>query len=403
VPRDVVVTGVGALTPAGRGSSVLAASVRSAHCSLAIDPELDALGMRCRVSGRLRDVDASFAELPLDGVSPDFFSRHARIGAIAAQDAIASADGAAIGRVVVASAAGPMGELELCFRDTLADEPHPKRAHAVTRVTPSFLATHLARAVRAPRGGKAISCACVGAIAALREAVELVAHGIEDAVLVGAVEEDSPSTWWAFDAQRLLARARKPAERGRALSGRATGFAPAGGAAFFVVEAQDAAIARGARSRAKISGVTLRSAGTASSPLAFPLAAYREVLADVRAFGGAPIDLVLAHAPPTVADPDELAVLDETLAIVAEHTPVRSFKSLLGYALGAAAAIDVVLAIEQLERGEVLPNDPTEHRERVARFTNVLAPNVRRCAPRRILKTAYAQSGIAGAVVIDAA
>jgi 3-oxoacyl-(acyl-carrier-protein) synthase len=210
----------------------------------------------------------------------------------------------------------------------------------------------------------------VSAIEALREAFELVANGIEDAVLVGAVDEDSPSTWWAFDAQRLL--------------GRTHGFSPSGGAAFFVVEGADVATARSARARAKICAVTLRSAPQASSPLAFPLAAYRDVLSDVRASGDARIDLVLPHAPPTIADPDELAVLDEALSIVAEGTPVRSWKTLFGYALGAAAAIDVVLAIEQLERGEILPDDPAN-------------------APRRILKTAYAQSGIAGAVVIDAA
>jgi hypothetical protein len=118
VSRGVVITGVGALTPAGRGVDVLADSVRSGTCSLAIDPELEALGLRCRRSGRLRGVDAAFAELPLDGISPDFFSRHSRIGAIAAHDALVSANGAAIGRVLVASAAGPMGELELCFRVT---------------------------------------------------------------------------------------------------------------------------------------------------------------------------------------------------------------------------------------------------------------------------------------------
>lgn len=366
MPRDVVVTGIGALSPAGRGIDVLATSIRRGICSLAEDPELEALGMRCRVSGRLANVDAYFADLPLDGVSASFFSRHARIGAIAAADALSTAKGANIGRVLVASAAGPMGELELCFRDTLEGEPHPKRAHAVTRVTPSFLATHLARTTRAPRGGRTVSCACVSAIDALRDAFELVGHGAEDAVLVGAVEEDSPSTWWAFDAQRLLRRS---------LSGPATGFAPAGGAAFFVVEAAERASERGARALAKISGVSLRSAGDAPSPLAFPISAYRAALVEMRAIVGPTIDLVLAHAPPTVADADELAVLDEAFSVAGAEIPVRSFKALFGYALSAAAAIDLAIGIDRVARGEA----------------------------RRVLKTAYAQGGVAGAVMLDAA
>jgi 3-oxoacyl-(acyl-carrier-protein) synthase len=366
VPRDVVVTGMGVLSSAGRGIDVLADSIRRETSSLRPDHELEALGLRCRVSGRIADVDAHFAELPLGGVSPDFFGRFARIGAVAAFDALSSAPDVVIGRVLVASAAGPMGELELCFRETLAHERHPKRAHAVTRVTPSFLATFLARATRAPRGGRSVSCACVSAIDALRDAFDLVANGAEDAVLVGAVEEDSPSTWWAFDAQRLLRRS---------LSGPSVGFAPAGGAAFFVVEGAECARARGAAPLAKITGVSLRSAGDAPSPLAFPLAAYREALRDMRALSGPTIDLVLAHAPPTVADPDERAVLDEILSVVDARIPVHSFKSLFGYALGAAAAIDIALGIEQIGNGTVC----------------------------RVLKTAYAQSSVAGAVMLDAA
>jgi 3-oxoacyl-[acyl-carrier-protein] synthase II len=353
------------LSSAGRGVAILADTVRRGVSSLAIDTDLEALGMKCRVSGRLRDVDAHFANLPLGGVSRDFFSRFARIGAVAALDALTAARGAAVGRVLVATAAGPMGELELCFRDTLVRERHPKRTHAVTRVTPSFLATHLARVTRAPRGGRAVTCACVSAIDALRDAFDLVANGAEDAVLVGAVDEDSPSTWWAFDSQRLLCRSP---------IGRWMGFAPAGGAAFFVVEAADTARARGAAALATIAGVTLRSAGDAPSPLAFPLAAYREALVDVRTLGGRAIDLVLAHAPPTVADPDELALLDEMLSVVDQGIPVQSFKSLVGYALGAAAAIDIAFGIDEIGRGE----------------------------RRRVLKTAYAQSGLAGAVVLDA-
>ena len=404
--RHVAISGIGAVSSAGRGVGALIGAIRQGACSLAPDEELRARGMRCRLSGRVPDVDAAFAELDIEPSHRDFFARISRIGAVAAFDALASARGAtapAIGRVLVGSAVGAMGELEVCFREILRQERHPLRAHAVTRVTPSFLATYLAGAVGAPRGGRLVSSACVSALEALRDAVDLVASGAEDACLVGAVDEDSPSTYWAFDAQRLLSHASEPAGRTRALSGKAGGFVPAGGAAFFVVEAEETAIARGRTPAVRIAGVAIRSELRPTSLAAFPSAAYRAALDDARAWRGSGFDLVLAHAPPTIADVDELGILNAAFDVVASRTPVRSFKSLFGYALGAAAAIDVALGVFQIENGEVLPNDVCTREPAVARFAASLEGGTQQRPVNRVLKTAYAQGGVAGALVLERA
>jgi 3-oxoacyl-(acyl-carrier-protein) synthase len=404
--RHVAISGIGAVSSAGRGVGALIAAIRQGACSLAPDAELRALGARCGLSGRVPGVDAAFAELDIEPSHRDFFARFSRIGAVAAFDAMASAGGAtapAIGRVLVGSAVGPMGELDACFRDTLRQERHPLRAHAITRVTPSFLATYLAGAIGATRGGRLVSSACVSALEALREAVDLVASGAEDACLVGAVDEDSPSTYWAFDAQRLLSHATEPGARTRALSGKAGGFVPTGGAAFFVVEAEEAALARGRTPAARIAGVTIRSEPRPASLAAFSSAAYRAALDDARAWRGSGFDLVLAHAPPTIADVDELGILDAAFDVVASRTPVRSFKSLFGYALGAAAAIDVALGVFQIENGEVLPNDVCTREPTVARFAASLEGGTQQRPVNRVLKTAYAQGGVAGALVLERA
>ncbi|MBX3198105.1 MAG: hypothetical protein KF850_16065 [Labilithrix sp.] len=417
---SVAISGVGVLSPAGRGVEPLASVIRDGRCLVREDDGLAGLGTRARLAARVGGVDDAFASLPIDPAAHDFFGRYARIGAIAALDALASADRgaaspAAVGRVIVASAVGPMGELEACFRDTLSGERHPRRTHAVTRVTPSFLPTFLAGLTGAPRGGHVVSCACVGALVALRDAVELVASGREDACLVGAVDEDAPSTWWAFDAQRLLGQARTPEARARALSGEPGGFAPSGGAAFFVVESERSALARGrsARDLVRLRGAFVRAQGAGASLIAFPKAAYRAVLDDARSAGPRP-DLVLAHAPPTVADADELRLLDDVLGVGGAGTPVRSYKSLIGYALGAAAAIDVALGAQQILTGELLPNDHTTPLGRdgaaatgrrlapvVAPFAHLLGGDAERRPVRRVLKTAYAQGGVAGAALLE--
>jgi 3-oxoacyl-[acyl-carrier-protein] synthase II len=404
MPSRVVISGTGVLSPAGRGVSVLASAIREGRTFIAPDHELRRLGTRAFLSARVPDVDAAFEQLPIDAAAHAFFGRFSRIGAIAALDAVADAGSPAIGRVILGTAVGPMGELEACFRDTLSGVRHPSRTHAVTRVTPSFLATFLAGRLGASRGGRMVSCACVSALEALRDAVDLVASGAEDACLAGAVDEDSASTWWAFDAQRLLSQAVTPETRTRSLSGKPGGFVPSGGAAFFVVEREDVARARLATSKrarelVRVERVSIRAQTHASSLIAFPDAAYRAALADV-CEADVRFDLVLAHAPPTFADADELSLVDDALALGASGTPVRSFKSMTGYALGAAAAFDVALAVYQIRAGEVLANDLGSLEPSVKRLETSLAGPSTRTHVRRVLKTAYAQGGVAGAIVL---
>lgn len=400
-----MISGTGVLSSAGRGIAALAGAIREGKSLVGPDDELADLGTRAVLSARVPGVETAFDALPIAPADRPFFGRFSKMGAIAALDAVADAASPAIGRVVVGSAVGPMGELEACFRDTLSGKRHPLRTHAVTRVTPSFLATFLAGLVDAPRGGRMVSCACVSALEALRDAVELVASGTEDACLVGAVDEDSASTWWAFDAQRLLSQAAVPEARARSLSGRPGGFVPSGGAAFFVVEREELAHARLARTNrahglVRVEHVSVRTQPLATSLIAFPGHAYRATVADACATD-ARFDLVLAHAPPTFADADEVAALEERVDL-GEGIPVRSFKSLTGYALGAAAAIDVALAVHQIRTGEVLPNDPGPLEPSVRRLERSLRGPVLRRRVRRVLKTAYAQGGAAGSVVLAA-
>jgi 3-oxoacyl-(acyl-carrier-protein) synthase len=394
-----VITGVGMLGAAGRGVESAVLAIEQRRCVLTLDQRLEELGTRCRFSGRLERVDEAFADLPIEKQARSFFGRFARIGAIAAFDAMSAAGSPAIGQVRVATAVGPMGELEICFKDTLAKAPHPLPAHAVTRVTPSFLATYLAAAFGAPRGGRNVSCACLSALEALADAVEAIGSGREQACLVGAVDEDSASTYWAFDRQRLLDTCATPERRTRALSGARGGFLPAGGAAFFVVESESFARSRGARCLARIGAPSIHSDRGAESLVAFPRSAYRAVLAELLVAGRP--DLVLAHAPPSVADLDELGVLDDAIGLVTHRVPVRSYKSLLGYAMGAAGAIDIALAVAQLEASKLLPNDVMRLAGDAERFGPVVVGPPQARSLERVLKMVYAQGRVAGGLMIE--
>lgn len=405
--REVVLSGVGAFSACGRGVDAAAAAIAAGRSACARDEALREVGSRCLLSARVPGVDEAFAELDLPADDRPFFGRFARLGAVAAFDALRASGRTSVGRVLVASGAGPMGELEAGFRDALgrtrpppARERHPFPAHALTRQTPSFLATYLAGTTGAERGGHAVSCACASAMVALEQAFELVRSGREEACLVGGVEEDSPFLSWAFDRQRLLTHAASPEARSRPLSGEPGGFFQAGGAAFFVLEDGERARARGATPSARLTAVALQSSRDAATPISFPGRAYRDAIGEVIERSPGAIDLVMAHAPPTLADAEELSALASVLGPTLP--PVRSFKSILGYTLGASVALDVALAAWQLERSEVLPNDLDRLDARVEAYAEALVGSPTRL-PRRVLKTVYAQGFSAGALVLEAA
>ncbi len=398
--REVVISGVGVLSACGRGVDALADAVAARRSACVRDEALRAIGGRCALAGPVPGVEEAFASLGIDAREERFFGRLSRIGAVAALDALRASGAAAVGRVLVATGIGPMGELAACFRDALTRERHPHPAHAVTRVTPSFLASYLAALVGAARGGHVVSCACTSSLVALSDAFELIRSGREEACLVGGVEEDSPYGAWAFDRQRQLSHAATPEGRSRPLSGRAEGFFPAGGAAFFVLEDGQRARTRGVVPVARLAAVSLRSERAGATLLSLPVRAYQAAITEARAAAPGELDLVMAHAPPTVADPDELAALVEALG--PGDAPVRSFKSIFGYTIGASVAIDVALATWQLAHGRVLPNDFDAVVGRAEPFAARLLGAAPR-PPRRVLKTVYAQGLSAGAAIVEAA
>lgn len=372
---DVVVTRIGVETIAGEIGS---------------DDELEQLGARCRRSGRLRDVDARVCSFDPSAAELRSLSRFGRIGYLAAARALEgiSALGPR-GGVSIGTAAGPMSELRDSFDRAFSGRRFASPGYAVARHMPSVLPSLLLRRLGGRHGGSSVSCGCTSGLLALRDAVSAIRAGDVDWFLVGAVEEDSPHYWLAFDQQRLLAT------RGHGVPYDAAtdGFVPAGGAAFLLVES-----ARHAEDHARAPLARIAAAHHAMAPtpegsfLRLDAAAYGELARST----GDRVDVLAPHAPGTSADPDELAALAEAVAWRA----IASNRHALGYAVAASGLIDVAFAIDILRTGYCPPVTGIEALdERAAPYRATLegARDV-----RSVLKTAYAIGGGIAAVRLEA-
>jgi 3-oxoacyl-[acyl-carrier-protein] synthase II len=204
-----------------------------------------------------------------------------------------------------------------------------------------------------------MATACAAGAHAIGEGMRLLREGSADLVVAGGTE--APLTPWvvaAFAAAGALStRSDEPSVASRPFDRDRDGFVIAEGAAVLVLERVADARARGADSRARLLGYGRNT--DAHHPVAPPpdgrgaADCMHLALADA---GAAPDDVahVNAHGTSTVQnDAAEAAAIASVFG--PSGPPVTSVKGVLGHAIGAAGAIEVVAAVLTLASRTVPP------------------------------------------------
>jgi nodulation protein E len=201
--------------------------------------------------------------------------------------------------------------------------------------------------------------ACASSAHALGQAFQAIRGGQADAILAGGA--DAPLTFGtlrAWESMRVLALDNEhPAAACRPFSADRKGIVLAEGAAVFVLEALDAALARNTPILGEIAGFGITSdAGHLTDPS--PDGAARAMAMALRdgGMGADDIDYINAHGTATKAnDPTETAAIKSVFGERAYRIPVSSTKSLHGHAMGASGAIEIASSLLALNGGFVPP------------------------------------------------
>ncbi|MFE4975019.1 beta-ketoacyl-[acyl-carrier-protein] synthase family protein [Kitasatospora sp. NPDC056651] len=316
-----VVTGVGVLSAAGPGLTVLTEA--AAHGKAGFGPVT-----RFDVSARRTDRAALFPEtvplasaFPLAGVVLD------AIGQACRQAGLTATEGAGLPVLLALH----------------SDER--------TRATAGAVAAGLREAWHAPGVTRVYTGACVAASTAVADAAALVAAGRHPRVLVAAGHLVEPGVFAVFDAGRALARdgEARPFSAGR------TGTLLADGAAAVLVEAAPAAERRGATALARLAG--WGRAGDAHHvcrPEPEGDGTARAIEAALARAGVAPTEVGYVNANgtgSTLADHAEARALRRVFGPHADRLPVSSSKSVHGHALEASALLELAVTIGALGTG----------------------------------------------------
>jgi 3-oxoacyl-[acyl-carrier-protein] synthase II len=265
---------------------------------------------------------------------------------------------------------------------------------------PEHLADRIASALDPVVGRcSAAAGACAAGNVALGMALGRIRSGSAQAVLAGGVDGFSRIAFAGFSRLGALA-----AHACRPFSADRDGLVLGEGAAFLLVEEEQAARSRGATALACLSGSGWTcDAYHPTSPHPTGAGAAAALAAALRDAGRLPdtVDWVCAHGTGTKAnDSAEVAALQAVFGHLAAPPPASSIKAVTGHGLGAASAIEAVACVAALRSGVVPPT--WNHRAADPACNWDVLPNApARLDPQVVVNQAYAFGGCNAVVVLE--
>ena len=392
--RRIVITGLGAVTPAGIGAPALADAVREGRSAVGPITRFDASNHSCRVAGMVNEFD------PSEGIRKDqsrYVKKMAKVMAVDIQLAVAAANlamldcGLPIGDAKANEPVLPtidhtrfgmifgtsfipteLDDMALPVRASFVDGHFSLKGwgtHGIPRLFPLWLLKHLPNMHACHTGilwdaqgpSNSLTTSDAGGLLALDEAARILRRGGADYMLAGGAESRvNPVMLLRYCLVRRLATANdNPSAACRPFDLDRTGQVSGEGAAVLMIEGADVAEKRGARIYAEVLGT---GAGTTTAGVNACDADGRAVATACRralaAANVAPSNLgaVVAHGTAFAPqDRSEAAGLRAALGAAAQSVPVTAIKGVTGN-LGAASGLaELAAAILVLRQGQAPP------------------------------------------------
>jgi len=359
----VVVTGLGTTSPVGGDVPSTWTALVGGVSGVAPLTHAWAADLGTRIAGEVA-VDPSEV---LDRVKARRLDRSGQLAMVAAMEAWADAGLADGGtdpeRVGVAVASGIGGVTTLLANYDALKEKGPRRVSPLS--IPMLMPNGPAAAIGLAIGARAPVHTPVSACASGNEAIALgidqIRLGRADVMVVGGTEAAIHALPLAAFGQMMALskrndepeRASRPWDKGR------DGFVMGEGAAVLVLESEEHARARGARTYAEAAGAGITAdSHDIAQPDPEGRGATRAMRIALREAGMEPGDVhhVNAHATSTPqGDVAEALAIRTALGAAADGVVVTSTKSMTGHLLGAAGALESVATVLALHERVVPP------------------------------------------------
>ena len=354
--KRVVVTGLGVVSPIGQTVQSYWSGLIAGQSGLAPPKFSTDVQLSTKLVGQVKDFDPS-AHFESQQIS--VLDRVSQFAVVAARQAVTqsrlSLTDALAERTATIIGTGSGGHT------TIDDSFHRLYAEGATRLNPltipkammSAVASQVSMYCGTKGPAYVVSSACASATHAIGQAFHIVRGGGATCAICGGAE--ASITFGAlkgWEAMRIMAP-----DACRPFSQERKGMVVGEGAAMLVLETLEHAQGRGAEIIAEIVGFGMSADSknlTAPDPSGMARA-MNAALADASLAPDA-IDYVNAHGTGTVAnDEAETAALHMSFGDHARRLAVSSTKSMVGHALGAAGALELVAVVKSLCDGVIPP------------------------------------------------
>jgi 3-oxoacyl-(acyl-carrier-protein) synthase len=369
--KRVVITGMGVVSPNGVGIPAFLNAIQNGISGIRFIPKYEDLHMSCHVAGipefEWENLQNYISEVSFHGLK----GTNIAYGITAALDAWADAglpydtDEPRWETGCVFGNSAPDSEATKNVINKVDNKEVKKLGSRVVEQTmnsgvTSFISGRLGLGNRVVTN----STACATGTQAILMGYEYIQSGLAKRMLVGSGEYIDTYIFGTFDSMRVLSRKfnDQPERASRPMSASSGGFVPGSGAAAFVLEDLDFALARGARIYAEVLGGSAnsggqRGGGTMTAPN--PAGVTRCIHEAMENSGIKPgdIDLISGHLTATMADKYEIQSWAQALGRSGKNFPLtNSVKSMIGHCLSAAGSIESVACVLQIVHGFVHPN-----------------------------------------------
>lgn len=402
--RRVVITGMGAISPYGRGVDIFIESLFALKSSVKKIPGLaDFGGLRTHIAAVVPDIDPK--EIPRKYRRS--MSKMSIYATLACQEAVSQGNvteallsNGRLGISMGSTVGSPIATQEF-FEDFLTYRSLERmRATTFFQIMNHSCATNVAQALGITGRILAPSSACSTGCQAIGYGFEMIASGKQDIMLCGGADEFHPLSPATFDimsaasvryndAPHLTPR---PFDRDR------DGVVCSEGSGVLLLESLDSAQKRGARIFAEITGfATSADTSNIADPNSESIeTCIRLALQDacVKADG---IDYINAHATGTVQG--DLAESTAIGRVFGDDVPVSSLKGHLGHTMAACGALETIASIAMINKGSLIPTLNLEN-------VDPLCGNIRHIRQiettdiKTVLKNNFALGGVNTCIVI---
>lgn len=360
--RRVVITGMGLISPVGNDVPTAWENLKAGKCGIGKITKFDTDAFKVKIAAEVRDFDPMHYMDKLDVQHSDPYT-HMAMAAVcqAVEDSgvIGTAPPERIG-VYLGTGIGGIG--------TFMDEHKKLLEKGPRRVSPFFIPMMIANmaagmtAIRFNCKGAAMPAvtACASGSNAIGEALRAIRHGYADVMISGGAEATVNEIALAgFANMKALSTSDEPLAASLPFDARRGGFVIGEGAGALILEEYEHAKARGAKIYAELCGYGSTCDAyhiTAPQPEAEGGA---RAIADAVRESGVDSNRIYINAHGTGTPMNDKA---ETIAIKkalgeerARKALISSTKSMTGHMLGAAGAVEAIVAVLALSEGVIPP------------------------------------------------